>query len=847
MDLQYDCVTISGFEMYIIEQWIATRKMSALLVSYTGNTQDTVKAVRVNLPKNPLLWPGKFRQYYEELCLYAQPRMVKYGTIFVSTLSSISPSLNLLHVECGDLRRVWGNFEVNFDMKKLHCGGRSALLLSPPSNASKNKFSQLFKIPMAIVDADVDYRAKSGQTSFRGEVSDHLAMLSNVVTGNSNGSSGNPSIGDVFKDYNEEMYRKTGSSVNGMGSSNVTQMMGYSDNSDQTGDSGFADRNRYRTPGTANYCPIVELVTLTQISLGYFNLLPHSFTKDGLFCDGTKIAIQEWWDQYGRLYLGTEKPKNENTLGPTTVAALISLVLSCFFKLMLEDCMPAKDPFDEDEFYQGIALFQRKHGLLSHSSEHSPQVIHLDHQTLNKLTQVTAKISSNDFLKFRKAVKCRMQDMVGRGNPLHLANGILTDDLDTLVKNIHCNSLSLLWEGKGKPRKGYKRLVHDSFMNFPFSKGNPEEQLKTQKQKIEELKRKGMDKVDPPSTNLLKSNSRPPDDKPKFTNDPECFNHLNDEEEKSYNEDGIVEGQREESEDGYPFQRGYSSNSISSMYCNYDRNKFKFNSGLNRGYQAAYYRRNSIPQVDEDVLDTSNDEIDLNKTLELHRSNSMSLIQDTVESWALPFDPSVVRFARDLRRIENTVQKNRREEVIKNGYHYSIEHAQCSTADTKFNDLFKTLQRSYQGYAQGAREFQTTYTNVDHNQQVLLNEMHELNSLASKLKYDVRVLEFRMRDVEESLEQFDSRLHSVKETLMVQQNNGIREAVKSIGDKKKFDMCVTNIMRLERNTYEAFCLKLLGKNFLGDIKQEVSIWGKWIIEGIFFKNGLRNSEKDMNS
>ncbi|CAI4292273.1 AKR_collapsed_G0005710.mRNA.1.CDS.1 [Saccharomyces cerevisiae] len=79
--------------------------------------------------------------------------------------------------------------------------------------------------------------------------------------------------------------------------------------------------------------PVVEMVTLIQISLSYFNLLSKNYQTDGLLCEDTKRARDEWWETYGKLYLGTEKPRNECTLGPTTVAGLISLILCCYFQV----------------------------------------------------------------------------------------------------------------------------------------------------------------------------------------------------------------------------------------------------------------------------------------------------------------------------------------------------------------------------------------------------------------------------------------------------------------------------------------------------------------------------------
>ena len=122
-------VTLFGFEVYMVEQWVLERKHSTIITSYTGNTQDIVHAVKFALPESPQFWPLQFRKYYDELIQFSAPKLTEDGTLFVSTSSQIPSALNLLHLECGDLRKIWDVFKVNVDLKRLHCGGRSALLL----------------------------------------------------------------------------------------------------------------------------------------------------------------------------------------------------------------------------------------------------------------------------------------------------------------------------------------------------------------------------------------------------------------------------------------------------------------------------------------------------------------------------------------------------------------------------------------------------------------------------------------------------------------------------------------------------------------------------------------------
>ena len=382
-------------------QWAAQRKISTLITSYTGNLQDTISAVEVALPEDPAEWPSCLKKYYNELLKFSSPKKTTKGTLFITNLSSFKSTLNLLHVECGNLKKIWKNFKTNYDLKRLHCGGRSAQLLKRTPSASIAKFAQLYKFP---------------NSAFAHEIS---------------------------SDFQQTLVHNDNDSVSDI--DNVA----------------------------VNYCPVVELTTLIQISLSYFALFEYKKERDGLLCNGTKQSLEKWWEIYGKRYLGIDKPKNETILGPTTVASLLSLVLTCYFKLMVEDCMSAKDPFDEEEFYSGLYAFQKKCGLSKNNRQTS-----LDEQTIDKLFEVSSKTSNKDIFKFKRVVKSTVQDMTGKGNFMHLSNEILTTDLDTLVKNIHGGSLGKLWKGKNTSRKETCMVwERKTFLSFKFERGDPSLQL----------------------------------------------------------------------------------------------------------------------------------------------------------------------------------------------------------------------------------------------------------------------------------------------------------------------------------------------------------------------------------
>ncbi|EJS42403.1 stb2p [Saccharomyces arboricola H-6] len=737
-DLTYEEIIIHGFEIYIVEQWVACRNLSTLITSYTGNSQDTISAVRVVLPKETSMWPGRFRQYFKELMEFARPKFTPKGTLFITNLSGVSFGLSLLHVECGDLRTIWKDFEVNFDLKNLHCGGRSANLLCPPTMASLDKFSQLFKIPT---------------NSFIAQYPQMIQQQQPRLPAEDNKPNGSPKNVD-----------------------------------------------------SDSKSPIVEMVTLIQISLSYFDFLYKSYQTDGLLCEDTKRAIDEWWEMYGKLYLGTEKPKNECTLGPTTVAGLISLILCCYFKLMIENCISSKDPFDEVGFFQGIYNFQKKHGLNKQKTR-----AYLDPRTLEKLFEVTAKVSSKDIFKFKKMVTSTVHDIIGKGNPINLSHKILTTDLDSLVHNIHGGSVGLLWKGKGHPRKSCTDISNEEFLKFNYQRGNPDRQIKERELLLEKVRLEKMAYAKKHASKKLSSSS--------------------------FGTSEGIEG----------IGAMHSSATVSSMFPNYDNTKYAYNFGINKLYQGEYYRRNSFPHCKDWTHDNIYEDLsELKETsICLYRCNSYSAAQNVVEKWDLPFDPSVVRIARDLLRMKYNIQAQQHIQEMDEHYMGKLDKQGSVSQYSKFNERYKKLQELYKKFLEGTRAFEEKFADIDGKQQLLLHEMQELNSLSSRLKYDMRILEVRVRDIESSVAQFDSKLIGLKSSLQGQGKTGICSAMDPKSDKDQYDKCVNDLMTTGNPSYEALCLRMLSRRYFKDLKSDTMGWFKWLFGNNSFHDNVNDDDRSI--
>ncbi|SCU90252.1 LAMI_0E01266g1_1 [Lachancea mirantina] len=700
-DLCYNEITLFGFEVYIVEQWALERKYSALMTSYTGNLQDIVHAVKVALPELPELWPQPFKEYYKELIAVSTPKHTEDGTLFISTSSQIPSTLNLLHVECGDLRKIWSVFKVNVDLKRLQCGGRSALLLCEPSSASWDKFAQLYKIHM-------------------------------------------PSKGSQDLDASSLTYA------------------------------------------------VVRLISIAQTCLTYFDLLDPRY-KDGMLCMCTEKAAHKWWSAYGMHYLGMERPKHEGPLGPTTVAGIISLVLTAFFKLMLEDCVSIKDPFDEDGFHAAVWNFQKKYSLgKSLTQTHQPC---LDVIVLGKLFEVTSKTSNSDIFKIKKVVKSTVQDIKGKSNALQISNCPLTTDLEVLAKSVQVGDLSLLWKGKGGRRISTKKRCEPEFDTISFNHGSANDEI-------------------------LKSNLG-------FVKSPEGWLQSVDKRyEKNY----------ETSPYGASEHFSESIPSVEHDQAARMNEEEKERSHSDKLFHAEIERRASVPYLLKDVaalqLDYENLPHKVSNLDSMQRRHSVSVIQDAIESWSLPFEPSVVKMARDLLRMEKDFQWS-------NG-----QASQTTSTDPQgFEIPLSRLQENYNNLHLKLQVLEQSRAVLGSKHSRLLADISELDSLVSKFRYDIRILDRRMRDVEDRVSQYGSKLASLVKAMENKQTSHLISSER-FSNPSDLDRCAKEYLKNGHCRYNGILLniwwRLVPVSFRED-SQKVWLY----LTGKIFSNALfpRDSSK----
>ncbi|KAK3201783.1 hypothetical protein GRF29_164g606304 [Pseudopithomyces chartarum] len=195
---------------------------------------------------------------------------------------------------------------------------------------------------------------------------------------------------------------------------------------------------------------VIELVKLCQVALMLFGKLEAAYA-DGLLCDVTEKAINDWWVEFGNEYYTVEP--HDGVLGPTTVAALLGMLMGVRNRLRAYNAPVSKDVFDIENTRRGISYFQKDQRIA--------RTGYVDRQTLERLRRATAKAASKESWAVPRVFKGAVAElggkggemvmgMVGAGEKAGIAD-IETTDIDRFVELVSGERSKWLWYGK--PRK----------------------------------------------------------------------------------------------------------------------------------------------------------------------------------------------------------------------------------------------------------------------------------------------------------------------------------------------------------------------------------------------------------
>lgn len=196
------------------------------------------------------------------------------------------------------------------------------------------------------------------------------------------------------------------------------------------------------------YSAVLEIVRYCQIALVLYGKLSLAYA-DGLLCDPTETAISGWWNEIGLDFHNVEP--SDGAFGPTTVAALIGLLVGAYNRLKETGSPVGKDPLDLSTMKKAIGHFQKSYKI--------DRTRRLDRATLDRLHRVTAKSATEEGGGVSRAIKSTIGTVSGKGGEM-IARGLIggkekpsiaeveTLDIDQLSQLVVGGKLRWLWQGK---------------------------------------------------------------------------------------------------------------------------------------------------------------------------------------------------------------------------------------------------------------------------------------------------------------------------------------------------------------------------------------------------------------
>jgi hypothetical protein len=240
---------------------------------------------------------------------------------------------------------------------------------------------------------------------------------------------------------------------------------------------------------------VIELVKLCQVALMLFEKLEPEYC-DGLLCDMTEKALNDWWVEFGTEYYNIEP--HDGILGPTTVASLMGLLMGARNRLHAYGAPVSKDVFDIEHTKRGIAYFQKMQRIT--------KTRRLDHNTLARLRRATTKAANSEGWIVPRAIKGTVAELGGKGGEMMIdlvgnknkagITEVETADIEQFISVAGGARAKWLWYGKA--RKGqtsgdmFNRLVGDSPVEFKSAEGGGYEWASQRKESMADSPKEGL-------------------------------------------------------------------------------------------------------------------------------------------------------------------------------------------------------------------------------------------------------------------------------------------------------------------------------------------------------------------
>ncbi|KAH9943422.1 uncharacterized protein BXZ73DRAFT_40322 [Epithele typhae] len=143
-------VELGGCQIYAVEKWVVARKRPVLVVTvYTGDPRHKITVTALSpsssLPPSEaqIVWDEAVRNLRRD---GARPKETEKGILMVTSLANFRSDYTIVHIPSGNFLDVRDQLYANIDILRMGLGGRSALTLEEPSDATKDRFIALYHV-----------------------------------------------------------------------------------------------------------------------------------------------------------------------------------------------------------------------------------------------------------------------------------------------------------------------------------------------------------------------------------------------------------------------------------------------------------------------------------------------------------------------------------------------------------------------------------------------------------------------------------------------------------------------------------------------------------------------------
>ncbi|KZW04083.1 hypothetical protein EXIGLDRAFT_758383 [Exidia glandulosa HHB12029] len=145
---------MDGYQVYAVEKWRGrgAEGSSSLCHGLHGQarTQGAI-SVTVLAPRADLSEHDAFAELEKAIQLFrkdgARPRETREGVIMVTSLATFRSDLNIVLIPDGNFLHMREQLYVNINLLRMGCSGRTVLNLANPTEATQERFRQLYHIP----------------------------------------------------------------------------------------------------------------------------------------------------------------------------------------------------------------------------------------------------------------------------------------------------------------------------------------------------------------------------------------------------------------------------------------------------------------------------------------------------------------------------------------------------------------------------------------------------------------------------------------------------------------------------------------------------------------------------